>query len=158
MSESFADRWARKWEACGFEGAGIEMVTCGSAVLPGSAAPCLSFDRAEKPVALWQVFGLKWTPEDRERLAPVLVIGSDGAGNPICVEAGKVVLFDHEDRFVTRQFVNSSVNCLAECLLAFIGEKNPERFREAVRAVDLPALAEGTFWWHAAQGVAEETA
>lgn len=153
MSESFADRWARKWAACGFEDVGIEMMPCGAAVLPDSAAPCLSFDRAEKPVPLLKVFGLKWSPEDRERLATYQVIGSDGAGNPICVEDGKVVLLDHEDHFSTRRLVNSSIHCLAECLLAYMGEKNPERFRDAVRAIDPPALEEATFWWHAARGL-----
>jgi SUKH-4 immunity protein len=151
VSELFADRWARKWKACGFEDVGIEMVPCGNAVLPDSAAPCLTF--AEKPLPVCQVFRRQWSAEDRERLAPYQVIGSDGAGNPICTEDGKVVLLDHEDRFTTKQFVNSSVHCLAECLLAFMGEKNSVRFREAVVTIDPSALEEGTFWWHAARGL-----
>ena len=66
---------------------------------------------------------------------------------------GAVVLLDHEDRFRTRQFVNSGVSQLAECLLAYVGEQQPERFRSAVRAIDPPALAERSFWWHAAAGL-----
>jgi hypothetical protein len=80
------------------------------------------------------------------------MIGSDGAGNPICVEkgTGAVVLLDHEDWFRTRQFINSSVRQLAECLLAYMGEQDPDRFRAAIKAIDSAAIAEGTFWWHEA--------
>jgi hypothetical protein len=83
------------------------------------------------------------------------MIGADGAGNPICLEqsTGTVVLLDHEDHFRTRQFVNSSVRQLAECLLAFMGEQEPERFRSAVRAIDPAALAEQSFWSCAAAGL-----
>jgi hypothetical protein len=65
-------------------------------------------------------------------------------GNPICIEqgTGAVVLLDHEDWFHTRQFLNSSVRQLAECLLAYMGEKNAARFRSAVQAIDPAALAE----------------
>ena len=86
------------------------------------------------------------------------MIGSDGAGNPICVEqgTGAVVLLDHEDRFLTRQFVNSGVSQLAECLLAYMGERDPERFRGVVRAIDPAALAERSFWWHEAAGLSAE--
>ena len=157
MIESFAERWNRKWLACGYEDIGIEMVVCGSGVLPDSAAPCLSFDRATRPVPIWKVFGIpsQWSEAERERLAPYRMIGSDGAGNPICVEeeSGVVVMLDHEDRFHTRQFINSSVGQLAECLLAFMGEREPEQFRAAVALIDPAALAEQSFWWHAATGV-----
>ena len=87
MSEAFADRWNGKWSACGFEDVGIEMVACGSGVLPDSAAPGLSFDRAARPALIWEVFGLPshWSQAERERLAPYRMIGSDGAGNPICI-------------------------------------------------------------------------
>lgn len=83
------------------------------------------------------------------------MIGSDGAGNPLCVEApsGAVVLLDHEDRFHTRQYVNSGVGQLAECLLAFTGERDPDRFRAAARAIDPPAMAERSFWWQEAAGL-----
>lgn len=151
MDEPFADRWARKWAACGFEDIGTEMVACGDAILPDSAAPYLTFDRAAKPSPVWAVFGIpsRWPPADRERLAPYRVIGADGAGNPVCVEegTGAVVLLDHEDRFHTRQFINSSVRQLAECLLAYMGERDTERFRSAVRAIDAAGLTEHAFWW-----------
>jgi hypothetical protein len=133
------------------------MVACGPDLLPAEAAPCLTFDRATRPVPLWEVFGspAQWSAAERERLAPYRVIGSDGAGNPICVEqdTGAVVLLDHEDRFLTRQFVNSGVRHLAECLLAYLGERQPDRFRVAVQAIDPEALAERSFWWHEAAGL-----
>jgi hypothetical protein len=154
VDEPFADRWNRKWVACGFEDIGTSLVPCGDAALPTEAAPCLSFDRAARPVPLWEVWGIPehWPPAERERVAPYRQIGSDGAGNPICVEqpGGAVVLLDHEDRFRTRQFVNSGVRQLAECLLAYTGERDTERFRAAVQAVDPAAMAERSFWWHAA--------
>lgn len=158
MAESFAERWKRKWSACGFDDIGTEFVACGTDVLPTQAAPFLSFDRAARPALIWEVFGIpsQWPAAERERLAPYRMIGSDGAGNPICVEEGSgvVVLLDHENRFRTRQFVNSSVGQLADCLLAYMGERQPERFRAAVAGIDPPALAEQSFWWHAAAGLA----
>jgi hypothetical protein len=62
-------------------------------------------------------------------------------------------MLDHEDRFHTRQFVNSSVGQLAECLLTYMGEREPERFRAAVALIDPAALTEQSFWWHAAAGL-----
>ena len=154
MGESFADRWSHKERDCGFGNIASKMVVCGSDVLPDSAAPCVTFKEAARPGPVWEVFGraAPWSPADRERLGPYRMIGSDGAGNPICVEqgTGAVVLLDHEDWFCTRQFVNSSVSRLAECLLAYMGERDPERFRTAVRSIDPAAMAERSFWWHEA--------
>ncbi len=160
MTEPFAERWNRKWSACGYEDVGIEMIGCGSDVLPDCAAPSLSFDRAARPARIWTVFGIpsQWSEAERERLAGYGMIGSDGAGNPICIEEGSglVVLLDHEDRFRSRQFVNSSVGQLADCLLAYMGERQPERFRAAVLSIDSEALAEGSFWWHEASGLGDK--
>jgi hypothetical protein len=157
VDEPFADRWNRKWAACGFEDIGITMVSCGAVVLPDEAAPFLNFDQAARPAHIWEVFGnpSQWSDTERERLAPYQMIGSDGAGNPVCIErdTGAVVLLDHEDRFHSRQFVNSSVRQLAECLMAYMGEKDAERFRGAVRGIDLAAMAERSFWWHEAAGL-----
>ena len=87
------------------------------------------------------------------------MIGSDGAGNPICVEqtTEAVVLIDHEDWFHTRQFVNSSVRKFAECLLLYMGEQQAEQFRSAVHDIDPTATAEGTFWWHEAACLGADT-
>lgn len=154
MGESYADRWKRKERELGWADTEIEMVGAGEWVLPRDAAPCLAFRDAARPRPIWEVFGIpaQWSAEEREQLAPYRVIGSDGAGNPICVEAasGVVWLLDHEDQFRSHQFVNTGVPQLAECLLAFCGERSPERFRSAVRSIDPPALAEQSFWWHEA--------
>jgi SUKH-4 immunity protein len=117
-------------------------------------APCVTFDKAARPVPIWEVFASPgdWSPAERERLMAYRMIGADGAGNPICVEqgSGAVVLLDHEDWFHSRQFVNSSVGQLAECLLAYMGEQDAARFRSAVGSIDPPALAEGALWWYEA--------
>jgi hypothetical protein len=159
MPESFAERWARKGRESGFEDLGIEMVACGADTLPAEAAPCVTFGEASNPKPLWEVFGTpaSWTPAARERVAAFRMIGADGAGNPFCVEdgTGAVVLLDHEDGFRTRQVVNGSVRQLAECLLAYFGETDPERFRKAAAAIDPTAVAEGSFWYHAAAGLGE---
>jgi hypothetical protein len=130
------------------------MVACGTDVLPGSAAPCLTFKEAASPVPVCDLFRLAaaWSPADQKRLERYRVIGFDGAGNPICLEqrSGVVVLLDHEDQFHTRQFVNTSVGQLAACLLAYMGERDSERFREALRRIDPAALAARSFWWHEA--------
>ncbi len=160
MGESFAERWSRKELDCGFGDIGSKMVACGADLLPDSAAPCVTFQEAARPVPIWEVFASPsdWSPADRERLAPYRMIGSDGAGNPICVVngTGAVVLLDHEDWFRTCQFVNSSVRQLAECLLAYLGEQDSERFLAAVRSIDPAALAERAFWWHEAEGLKAE--
>jgi hypothetical protein len=157
MSHAFEARWRRKEYECGLEAIASEMVPCGDWMLPRDAAPCLTFDRASRPSLMWEVYGSlsDWSPADRSRLAAYGVIGSDGAGNPVCVEqgSGTVWLLDHEDRFRTRQFVNSGVRQLAECLLAYMGEREPEPFRSAVRSIDVPALAGGSFWWNEAAGL-----
>ena len=157
MAESFAERWSRKERDCGFKSLAATMVACGTDVLPAEAAPCLTFDQAAQPAPIWEVFGSppQWSAVERERLAPYRMIGSDGAGNPICIEqaTGAVVLLDHEDRFRTVEPVNSSVRQLAECLLAYMGEGEPERFRSAVRDIDPAAIIEGSFWWHEAAGL-----
>jgi len=157
VGKAFVDRWKCKEATFGFADFGTEFVSCGAVALPPTAAPCLTFDHAVQPVPVWQVFGgpSDWSVSDRERLAPYRVIGSDGAGNPLCVEqgSGAVILLDHEDRFRTRQFVNSGVGQLAECLLAYLGESQPGRFRTAVSGIDPPALAMLSFWWQEAAGL-----
>jgi hypothetical protein len=96
-----------------------KMVACGEHVLPEEAAPGLSFEEAARLLPIYEVYGdPDWSEADIERLAGYRMIGSDGAGNPICIVqgTGAVVLLDHEDWFRTRQFVNSSVRQLAECV------------------------------------------
>jgi SUKH-4 immunity protein len=154
MAESFVDRWRSKEHACGLAEIAAHINSRGPDFLPESAAPCVAYKEAARPVPIWETFAAAsdWSPADRERLAHYRVIGSDGAGNPICIkqDTGTVVLLNHENWFHTCQFVNSSVRQLAECLLAYMGEDDPVRFRSAVRQIDSAALAENSFWWHEA--------
>src|SRR6188508_743519 len=136
MSESFTERWRRKERELGFDEFPATLIPSSEWVLPSEAAPCLTFDRTTGPLPLWEVFGPRtsWSAEDRERLVNYRVIGSDGAGNPICLtsDVNEVWLLDHEDGFRTRQFINTGVPQLAECLLAYMGEQDSQRFRAAV--------------------------
>ena len=92
----------------------------------------------------------QWKEQEKCHLLPNRMLGSDGAGNPICVHevTGGVWLLDHEDCFRTRQFVNSSVAKLAECLLLYMGQRDANSLGKEVGAMDGCALAEGCFWFH----------
>ncbi len=131
------------------------MVACGTLMLPRYAGPFLSFKDAAEPRSVWDLYKLssRRFGAHRERLSRYMVIGSDGAGNPICLrgDMGSVVMLDHENLFEGETFVNSGVERLAECLLAYMGEDDPERFGSAVRAIDAPAMADQTFWWFEVQ-------
>jgi hypothetical protein len=51
------------------------------------------------------------------------------------------------------QFVNSSIRQLGDCLLAYLGEQDAERFRAVVGEIDPAALAERSFWWQEAENL-----
>lgn len=150
MQEPYTIRWARKARALGAESLVSRMISFDSVVLPDSAAPFLSFADAQNPKPIVEVFGAPcdWSLADRERLSPYLVIGSDGTGSPICLEraSSRILRLDHDDQFRTVQFVNSSLTCLAECLLAYMGETSADEFVIAVRGIDPPAVNVGAFW------------
>ena len=139
--------------------------------LPDGAAPCLSFRYVRILARLWEVFAPNsLNLKDRQRLQSYLMIGSDGAGNPICLDEschGQVVVLDHEDRFKTVMFVNSTIQQLSESLLAYrrlvrdtIAINEDAYFDRKIPAViwktawntiqeaDPAALAEGCFWFH----------
>ncbi len=109
-NESFIDRWKAKEHELGQEDISTDFVTPAGCTLPASAAPCLNFDETARP--LWEIYGnpKDWSETDRDKLSGYLAIGFDGAGNPLCVErkTSSIWLLDHECRFATRQFVNSS--------------------------------------------------
>ena len=63
-------------------------------------------------------------------------------------------MLDHEDHFRTKQFVNSSVHLLAECLLVCMGERDASRLLAAVEQLDQLAAAKKTFWREAAANLA----
>ncbi len=155
---SFEDRWILRRHECGQDDLRPpEFLKCGDAILPTEAAPFLSFDEAERGPRLWVVFGPKdsWSAADKKRVAGYRVIGSDGCGNPICLEDGTgfVWMLDHEDHFSTRRFVNSSVSLLAESLLACIGERKASRLLAAIKKIDPPGAAKKSFWDEAAQSL-----
>ena|GEM_PF-7120796 len=61
-----------------------------------------------------------YTDVEKSRLSSYLVIGADGAGNPIVVDIKNkysIVVLDHEDGFNTIEFMNSSAQHLAEFLI-----------------------------------------
>jgi hypothetical protein len=90
--------------------------------LPSSAAPFLSFGAvADGPQTLIERYGIHCDSEvEKHRLGSLYVIGSDSAGNPLCIDAangGAIFMLDHEDGFETRTFVTSGVGSLAKALL-----------------------------------------
>ena len=162
MSDSFADRWLKKERELGLDGQPESLIAYGELRLPLSAAPFLGFAEFAKQPRIWEVFGNpeRWPNDERHRLGEIRMIGSDGAGNPICIREtdGTIQLLDHEDNFHTVTFVNSSIPHLAECLLSFMGERDPTRFRSAVLAIDAAAMGEKTFWWHEANFIQSDEA
>jgi len=134
--------------------------------LPKSAAPFLSFEDVAKGLPrIWQVYGTAtpqfWKDEDRQRLQWFCIIGSDGAGNPICLDEqdkGRVVLLDHEDNFRTITFMNSGVPELAECLLAFRDTPNQAQLIQELQRIDPACTRAGCFWQIEASNIEEDEA
>jgi hypothetical protein len=152
MSETFAERWRRKELDCGFRGTPSKMWACGEDLLPDRCGPFNAFGEADRLLPIHKVYYRDWSLAEVKHLRRYRVIGFDGAGNPICIErgTGAVVLVDHEDWYRPRQFINSSVRQLAECLLAYMGENDATRIRAAVQAIDPAAMAEESLWWYEA--------
>ena len=99
--------------------------------LPRDAGPFLSFEDTARMPRVYEVFSPgTWTKPEIVRLGEYRMLGSDGAGNALCLHerSGEVWLLDHEDHFRTRQFMNSSVARLAECLLAYMAERDGHKF------------------------------
>jgi len=138
--ESFESRWRRRQRECGLAELGpTEFLRAGKVVLPLSASPFVDLKEAQELPYIFDVYGhaADWSTPVRKRPSNYWMIGSDGCGNPICLSArnGAVWILDHEDRFKTRQFVNSGVALFAECLLAYMGEKDPVAMIASVREV-----------------------
>ncbi len=156
MSENFEDRWRGKEAVLGYSEIAAPFVTVAQYSLPSEAAPCLSFRSGEKARPIWETWSQDpdWVEREKGRLSKYLEIGSDGAGNPICLhrETGEVWLLDHDDDFYP-QFVNSSVSHLRECLLAYMGESDSESFRTSVKGIDETAITGNTFWVYEANAI-----
>ena len=89
--------------------------------LPESA-PLLSFSCKEQLQTVAEAFGVEKdeTEEEATEFLGLPVIGSDGSGNPICIDCdGRVLIVDHEAGFVEAQVVNSSLQRLVESLVVF---------------------------------------
>lgn len=74
-------------------------------------------------------------------------LGSDGAGNPMCIdieESGRIFMVDHDDAFRSRRLVASSVPQLAEALL-LIHTQTREHFRRLFEAIDPDACGDDSF-------------
>lgn len=117
--------------------------------LPRSCAPFLSFEAvAQGPLPLVEHYGAnQFCPSDSSRLAQFYVLGSDGAGNPLCLDCsrgGEIVRLDHDDHFQTRTLVASNVATLAEALLVVHTIPHPD-FVEHLRAFDPRAAEESAF-------------
>lgn len=127
-----------------------QIVNFQSVPIPISAAPCLDFKQAQMPQDLLHYYAHAEPdyPQRTWQFQNLLVFGTDGSGNPICMrrDNGTVVLVDHEDLSIPEQFINSSVAQLSDSLLAFFGEKDASNFRTAMKSIDLPALAKNCFW------------
>jgi hypothetical protein len=93
-----------------------------AAGLPSSCAPFLGFSEIGRGlktlVEVWRLDGVVGI--DTEELRRYIVLGSDGAGNPLCLDSkdhGKIFMVDHDDAFRSRSLMASSVPQLAEALL-----------------------------------------
>lgn len=123
--------------------------------LPKSCAPFLSFDDLAHGLRhVWDVFSPgQWKPEEKHGLENYALIGSDGSGNPICVDErdGRIVAIEHELLFTTNagerrvMFVNSSAAQLAECLLLVAAHPRNTGL-EAIKQIDESAAVQGAFW------------
>jgi hypothetical protein len=117
--------------------------------LPKSCAPFLTFDAVGKGLpkldSLWRLDGVAGF--DTDFLSRYHVLGSDGAGNPLCIdteEHGKIFMVDHDNAFRSRRLVASSVPQLAEALL-IIHTQPREQFVALFKEIDPDACAPDSF-------------
>ncbi|MEP4531618.1 MAG: SUKH-4 family immunity protein [Cyclobacteriaceae bacterium] len=128
--------------------------------LPKDAAPFLTFENELR--TLNELYEL-----DESEFETKIVIGSDGAGDPICIELTnqRIYVCDHEDDFEPR-FMNTAVIELFKFLSLFkafaeqlINDKGEDAFIDAnfsdyelleltskLRFIDPTALETSTFW------------
>lgn len=91
------------------------LTTCG---LPSDAAPCLNFSDI-KANQLWtpgKVFEI-----ELDELENYLVFGSNGAGDPLCIDTnqdGEIVYLNHDNDFEAI-FINKSILKFAACLTKY---------------------------------------
>jgi hypothetical protein len=131
--------------------------------LPESAAPFVSFDRKE----LLTIHQIYETDDNQNKF--YVDIGSDGGGNPLCIDTSancQIVALDHENNF-SKRYVNASVKELFIFLTlykefgedlqnqrgeqAFIDSKftdeELEELFSKLKAVDKRALEDDSTFW-----------
>lgn len=131
--------------------------------LPSNCAPFIGFGdsgnpKLEKLADVWDL---------DSSFVNLFIIGSDGSGDPICVEnrSGKILTFNHDEDF-EEIFMNSSLHQLAEFLLltregismirakydsdAIWDESRATEIKKVYRdkfaKVDANAIGDGKFW------------
>jgi hypothetical protein len=119
--------------------------------LPKYCEPVVTFSHIGRGLKrVWEVYSpYSWKEEEKQNLKPYFLIGSDDEGNPICMDEsknGQIVILDHDDYFCVRQFVNSSVIHLAECLLVYNAPTSREDLKTILKSIDAYAIQESTFW------------
>lgn len=142
-----------------------------NAGFPEAAAPFLSFNNFNKDLRrIYEIWGSPsdYSDEEKSRLKPYLVIGSDGAGSPIVIDTlneCQIAHLDHDDWFDTVTFINSSISQFAvfllltkEMILKAHSETKKEEFEQGIpqsykkevfdvmKKVDSKAMADGGFW------------
>lgn len=145
------------------------LVECG---LPDSCAPFLTFEDWDgEPIKTPnQVLDIEF-----EGLDNYLWIGSNGSGDPICIDLenkNEIVYLNHDNEF-ERIFINSSVHQLAESLIRygeFYSSLNTEfennvfssrkfsdeefgELKDDFIEIDATSLAEGNFWNESLEGL-----
>ena len=89
---------------------------------PDGAAPCLDFGLDSTDGNLYNIAEYYTEVELVNGTENYWIFGSDGAGNPICIDSSsndKIILLDHELGFEPIQDINKNVIELAKCLLVF---------------------------------------
>jgi len=184
----FAERWqayvARvgmpsKFPLVRFPAAGARLSEPTRRFLSETGLPGGPFHRPEDPAhalrPVTDVYGYggpedDWPEAERARLAPYLLLGSTGGGDPVCLDLAnseRVVILNHERGFSLAEFANSSVWQLAECALAFqemveefqneaddeaelyeglVPQELVDRTLARIRAIDPAALGERGKW------------
>ena len=89
------------------------LINCG---LPDGCAPGLSFNNCDKATIPTpnDIFNLSF-----EELNDFLMIGSNGCGDPVCIDlnSNNEIVYLNHDNYFERVFMNSSVIQLAECII-----------------------------------------
>jgi|SRR5579871_2043653 len=137
------------------------LTTCG---LPSHAAPFLSFGELKED-KLWtpnQVFKI-----DFEKLDDYLMFGSDGSGDPLCIDTTKhnqIVYLNH-DNYFEKILINESILQFAVCLTKYrdfflslvdmssddftrrkFTDTEFEQLKDGFKNIDSLSLSDNSFW------------